>query len=185
MRSVWPWVTAVLVNWSFWCHSRVVFQWTHCCVLRLHTTRKYLKQILLLKLKIVCQILVGFLLIVTVEMLYASLVLWWWVTEKGNLTAVVTFDDPRDAEDAVYNLNRVRYCGRELEVEFARGDRKSKWPVPIAVNLILLSVYCKKWFYNRKYISCSLLDVGIFETAGLLLILVTLLFSCSWRHSDQ
>ena len=38
----------------------------------------------------------------------------------------ITFEDPRDAEDAVYNLNRVRYCGRELEVEFARGDRKSE-----------------------------------------------------------
>jgi len=38
---------------------------------------------------------------------------------------MATFDDPRDAEDAVYNLNHVRYCGQELEVEFARGDRKS------------------------------------------------------------
>jgi len=45
---------------------------------------------------------------------------------KENLTTIATFDDPRDAEDAVYNLNRYRYCGRELEVEFARGDRKSK-----------------------------------------------------------
>ena len=35
------------------------------------------------------------------------------------------FEDERDAEDAVYNLNHIRYCGRELEVEFARGDRKS------------------------------------------------------------
>jgi len=39
---------------------------------------------------------------------------------------LATFDDSRDAEDAVYNLNHVRYCGRELEVEFARGDRKSE-----------------------------------------------------------
>lgn len=53
------------------------------------------------------------------------------MTEEGNLTAVATFDDPRDAEDAVYHLNRVRYCGRELEVEFARGDRKSKLAVRI------------------------------------------------------
>jgi len=46
--------------------------------------------------------------------------------KEENLTLIATFDDPRDAEDAVYNLNHVRYCGRELEVEFARGDRKSK-----------------------------------------------------------
>lgn len=39
---------------------------------------------------------------------------------------LATFDDPRDAEEAVYNLNHVRYHGRELEVEFARGDRKSE-----------------------------------------------------------
>ena len=44
---------------------------------------------------------------------------------KENLTVIATFDDQRDAEDAVYNLNHVRYCGRELDVEFARGDRKS------------------------------------------------------------
>ena len=46
--------------------------------------------------------------------------------KKENLTVIATFDDPRDAEDAVYNLNHVCYCGRELEVEFARGDRKSE-----------------------------------------------------------
>jgi len=45
---------------------------------------------------------------------------------KENLTFIATFDDPRDAEDAVYNLNHVRYCGHELDVEFARGDRKSE-----------------------------------------------------------
>jgi len=48
-----------------------------------------------------------------------------WLT-KENLTVIATFDDQRDAEDAVYNLNHVRYCGRELDVEFARGDRKSE-----------------------------------------------------------
>ena len=37
-----------------------------------------------------------------------------------------TFEDPRDAEDAMYNLDRTRFYGRELEIEFARGDRKSK-----------------------------------------------------------
>ena len=43
----------------------------------------------------------------------------------GSLT-YITFDDPKDAEDALYNLDRVKLFNRELEVEFARGDRKSK-----------------------------------------------------------
>ena len=42
----------------------------------------------------------------------------------GSLTDI-TFDDQKDAEDALYNLDRARLHGRELEVEFARGDRKS------------------------------------------------------------
>lgn len=37
------------------------------------------------------------------------------------------FEDPRDAEDAMYNLDRTRFYGRELEIEFARGDRKSMY----------------------------------------------------------
>ncbi|KAK3761022.1 hypothetical protein RRG08_022428 [Elysia crispata] len=36
-----------------------------------------------------------------------------------------TFEDPRDADDALYHLDRTRYYGRELEIEFARGDRKT------------------------------------------------------------
>ena len=38
----------------------------------------------------------------------------------------LTYEDPRDADDAQYNLDRTRFMGRELSVEFARGDRKSK-----------------------------------------------------------
>ena len=37
-----------------------------------------------------------------------------------------TFEDIRDAEDAHYYLDRVVLLGRELEVQFAEGDRKSK-----------------------------------------------------------
>ncbi|KAL4231937.1 Serine/arginine-rich splicing factor 10 [Mactra antiquata] len=36
-----------------------------------------------------------------------------------------TFEDPRDADDALYHLDRTRFFGRELEIEFARGDRKT------------------------------------------------------------
>lgn len=38
----------------------------------------------------------------------------------------LTFEDIRDAEDALYYLDRVMLLGRELEVQFAEGDRKSK-----------------------------------------------------------
>ncbi|XP_075532611.1 uncharacterized protein LOC142565905 isoform X3 [Dermacentor variabilis] len=33
--------------------------------------------------------------------------------------------DLRDAEDAMYSLDRTRFYGRELEIEFAQGDRKT------------------------------------------------------------
>ena len=44
-----------------------------------------------------------------------------------------TFEDIRDAEDAHYYLDRVVLLGRELEVQFAEGDRKSK--VSLTVKL--------------------------------------------------
>uniref|UniRef100_A0A090X7T9 Serine/arginine-rich splicing factor 10 n=2 Tax=Ixodes ricinus TaxID=34613 RepID=A0A090X7T9_IXORI len=37
----------------------------------------------------------------------------------------VQFEDLRDAEDAKYALDKARFCGREIEIEFARGDRKT------------------------------------------------------------
>jgi FUS-interacting serine-arginine-rich protein 1 len=39
----------------------------------------------------------------------------------------ITFEDPRDAEEAQYRMDRQRLFGREIEVEFARGDRKSSY----------------------------------------------------------
>nr|XP_019919366.1 serine/arginine-rich splicing factor 10 isoform X3 [Crassostrea gigas] len=39
--------------------------------------------------------------------------------------AYVQFEDSRDADDALYHLDRTRFYGMELEVEFARGDRKT------------------------------------------------------------
>lgn len=43
-----------------------------------------------------------------------------------SLTEVLTYEDARDAEDAVYRMDRTRFLGREIEVEMARGVRKSK-----------------------------------------------------------
>ena len=42
----------------------------------------------------------------------------------------VTFEDIRDAEDAIYYEDRARCLGRELEVQYAEGDRKSKLLCP-------------------------------------------------------
>eukprot|EP01137_Pigoraptor_chileana_P009569 Opistho-2@58061 len=40
----------------------------------------------------------------------------------------VEFFDERDAEDCVKNIKRTMLHGRELEIEFAQGERKSKLP---------------------------------------------------------
>ena len=36
------------------------------------------------------------------------------------------FEDVRDAEDALHHLDGIRLHGRELEIQYAEGDRKSK-----------------------------------------------------------
>ena len=37
-----------------------------------------------------------------------------------------TFEDVRDAEDALHYLDGSRLHGRELEIQYAEGDRKSE-----------------------------------------------------------
>ncbi len=37
-------------------------------------------------------------------------------------------------EEALHALDRYRLFGRELEVEFARGDRKSKFKISFKIN---------------------------------------------------
>lgn len=44
---------------------------------------------------------------------------------RSSLTSHM-FEDIRDAEDALYYLDRAMLLGRELEVQFAEGDRKSE-----------------------------------------------------------
>ncbi|CAL8249026.1 unnamed protein product [Lota lota] len=41
------------------------------------------------------------------------------------LTPPRTFEDVRDAEDALHNLDRKWVCGRQIEIQFAQGDRKT------------------------------------------------------------
>uniref|UniRef100_A0A673H5K9 Serine/arginine-rich splicing factor 10 n=1 Tax=Sinocyclocheilus rhinocerous TaxID=307959 RepID=A0A673H5K9_9TELE len=36
-----------------------------------------------------------------------------------------TFEDVRDAEDALHNLDQKWVCGRQIEIQFAQGDRKT------------------------------------------------------------
>ena len=45
---------------------------------------------------------------------------------KLNSISISTFEDSRDAEEAQYRMDRQRLFGKEIEVEFARGERKSK-----------------------------------------------------------
>ncbi|KAK7500782.1 hypothetical protein BaRGS_00008026, partial [Batillaria attramentaria] len=45
--------------------------------------------------------------------------------DRQHCLKIYKFEDPRDADDALYHLDRARFYGRELEVEFARGDRKT------------------------------------------------------------
>ncbi|KAK3587494.1 hypothetical protein CHS0354_003635 [Potamilus streckersoni] len=45
--------------------------------------------------------------------------------ERPHTTHGKVHVDPRDADDALYHLDRTRFMGRELEIEFARGDRKT------------------------------------------------------------
>ncbi|XP_030645074.1 serine and arginine rich splicing factor 10b isoform X2 [Chanos chanos] len=39
--------------------------------------------------------------------------------------AYIMFEDVRDAEDALHNLDRKWVCGRQIEIQFAQGDRKT------------------------------------------------------------
>ncbi|XP_036414045.1 serine/arginine-rich splicing factor 10 isoform X1 [Colossoma macropomum] len=39
--------------------------------------------------------------------------------------AYIQFEDVRDAEDALHNLDRKWVCGRQIEIQFAQGDRKT------------------------------------------------------------
>ncbi|XP_062045554.1 serine/arginine-rich splicing factor 10-like [Lepus europaeus] len=39
--------------------------------------------------------------------------------------AYVQSEDVRGAEDAVHNLDRTWICGRQIEIQFAQGDRKT------------------------------------------------------------
>ncbi|CAF1188254.1 unnamed protein product [Didymodactylos carnosus] len=48
-----------------------------------------------------------------------------YYTRDSKGYAFVEFEEARDAEEALYALDHYRLLGRELEVEFARGDRKT------------------------------------------------------------
>ena len=72
-----------------------------------------------------------------------------------NSLTKLTFEDPRDADDALYHLDRTRFFGRELEIEFARGDRKSKYSVARKVTWgkSYLCHICHKYMYSLHTLS--------------------------------
>ncbi|RWS29791.1 serine/arginine-rich splicing factor 12-like isoform X2 [Leptotrombidium deliense] len=67
--------------------------------------------------------------------------------------------DQREAKDALYNVNGMRILGRDLQVEFAQGDRKSKvWqffkPTPYEMRRKERSSFANNR-YNGRYPSRS------------------------------
>jgi len=65
----------------------------------------------------------------------------------------------------MYNLDRTRINGREIEVEFARGDRKCKWPVcfvnvfnfystVLIYALYVIWIYVRVWLERCRYTIC-------------------------------
>ena len=46
-------------------------------------------------------------------------------TRRPRGFAYVQFEDVRDAKDALHNLDRKWICGRQIEIQFAQGDRKT------------------------------------------------------------
>ena len=53
-----------------------------------------------------------------------------------------TFEDIRDAEDALHYLDGTRLHGRELEIQYAEGDRKS---TPHEIVFLLRDIMCIRW----------------------------------------
>ncbi|XP_069478781.1 serine/arginine-rich splicing factor 10 isoform X2 [Ambystoma mexicanum] len=48
-----------------------------------------------------------------------------YYTRRPRGFAYVQFEDVRDAEDALHNLDKKWVCGRQIEIQFAQGDRKT------------------------------------------------------------
>lgn len=54
------------------------------------------------------------------------------------------FEDIRDAEDALHYLDGTSVHGRELEIQYAEGDRKSESTMVHSVQRALNSAYSVK-----------------------------------------
>lgn len=69
-----------------------------------------------------------------------------------NLNPSSKFEDVRDAEDALHNLDRKWVCGRQIEIQFAQGDRKSEYLQSIKLewqNRHLLKLLKVGWIKNN------------------------------------
>ncbi|XP_066499159.1 serine/arginine-rich splicing factor 10 isoform X2 [Hoplias malabaricus] len=54
-----------------------------------------------------------------------EMVFYYELLKMQNLNSGSMFEDVRDAEDALHNLDRKWVCGRQIEIQFAQGDRKT------------------------------------------------------------
>ena len=52
------------------------------------------------------------------------------------------FEDVRDAEDALHYLDGTRLHGRELEIQYAEGDRKSKQHIVYHLSHFIIFSLC-------------------------------------------
>lgn len=59
-----------------------------------------------------------------VYMLFLIIVLTFNVPSSSYRYGFVEFDDPRDADDAVYDLNGKELCGERVIVEHTKGPRR-------------------------------------------------------------
>lgn len=74
-----------------------------------------------------------------------------------------TFEDVRDAEDALHNLDRKWICGRQIEIQFAQGDRKSKYPKPNMYNVLLFRLQVFSQVISHKELKINWVVVWVHD----------------------
>ncbi|KAM9220973.1 LOW QUALITY PROTEIN: serine/arginine-rich splicing factor 10-like [Dugong dugon] len=71
-------------------------------------------------------------------------------TRRPRGFAYAQFEDVRDAENALHNLDRKWICGRQIEIQFAQGDRKTPNQVKTKEERNLYSFSCYDDYDRRR-----------------------------------